>query len=134
LYLHTPGSATVLHSFAGRPGDGSRLESGLLRDSAGNLYGNAYTGGSGNCLGRGIVGCGIIFKLDAAGNETVLHSFSGPPDGAHPSGALVQDTSGNLYGVTYAGGSGVCYNVVGFLPTERNVGCGTIFKLQTTGN
>jgi uncharacterized repeat protein (TIGR03803 family) len=35
----------------------------------------------------------------------VLHSFTGPPDGAEPRAALVRDPSGNLYGTTYSGGT-----------------------------
>jgi hypothetical protein len=29
-------------------------------------------------------GCGVVFKMDAAGAETVLHSFTGRADGAYP--------------------------------------------------
>src|SRR6266567_357657 len=57
-------------------------------------------GASSNCPGR----CGTVFKLDTSGNETVLHSFTGSPDGASPYGALVMDTAGNLYGTTTQGG------------------------------
>jgi uncharacterized repeat protein (TIGR03803 family) len=35
------------------------------------------------------------------------------------------DATGNLYGPTYTGGSGTC------IPS---VGCGTVFKLDTSGN
>jgi len=53
----------------------------------------------------------------------VLHSFTGP-DGQNPFAALVRDTSGNLYGTTQNGGSSA--NCQG--------GCGTVFKLDTSGN
>jgi uncharacterized repeat protein (TIGR03803 family) len=46
---------------------------------------------------------GTIFKLDASGNETVLHSFTMEKDGVHPSG-LILDARGNLYGTTYQSG------------------------------
>jgi uncharacterized repeat protein (TIGR03803 family) len=63
---------------------------------------------------------------------TLLHTFSGAPDGAYPGAGFVQDASGNLYGTTQLGGStaGVCANISGF----NNInGCGTIFKIDTTG-
>ena len=50
---------------------------------------------------------------------TVLHSFSGGTDGAYPQAGLVMDKAGNLYGTTFNGGSS---------------GCGTVFKVDTTGN
>jgi len=62
---------------------------------------------------------------------TLLHTFAGAPDGANPVAELVQDPSGNLYGTTQQGGitAGVCTNTgLGF------TGCGTVFKIDTTGN
>src|SRR6185369_13063249 len=67
--LDITGKETVLHSFAGAPTDGSKPLAGLVRDKAGNLYGTTEYGGAFNN--------GTVFKLDAAGNETVLHSFVG---------------------------------------------------------
>ena len=52
----------------------------------------------------------MVFKLDPAGNETVLHTFTGGSDGAIPTGDLVQDRTGNLYGTAAVGGIG--YGVV----------------------
>lgn len=59
--------------------------------------------GGANCNG---LGCGTVFEISPAGQEPVLHAFSGPPDdGANPSGSgLVMDAEGNLYGTTYEGG------------------------------
>ena len=56
--------------------------------------------------------------------EKVLYSFTGGIDGGDPQGSLVRDSKGNLYGVTYHGGSsamGVC---------GQSGGCGTVFKLS----
>ncbi len=64
----------------------------LIRDSAGNLYGTTFYGGT--------TGYGSVFKLDTAGKLTVLHSFKDAPDGAHPIAGLVLDKAGNLYGNT----------------------------------
>ena len=70
-----------------------------MRDPAGNLYGATSEGGLNTCLG----GCGVIFKLDTAGKETVLYSFTGTADGANPGGALIRDSAGNLYGIAVGG-------------------------------
>jgi uncharacterized repeat protein (TIGR03803 family) len=114
--LDTAGKETVLYSFAGTGvgGDGANPLSGLIRDASGNLYGTTLVGGACAC------GLGTVFKLDTTGKETVLHSFTGTPDGATPEGVLVRDASGNLYGTTGHGGSCAC-------------GLGTVFKLATTG-
>ena len=88
------GTVTVLHSFAGGS-DGSDARSGLLRDKTGNLYGTTFSGGAGNV--------GTVFKVDASGNETVLHSFNGY-DGSYPESTPVHDSSGNLFGTAVQGG------------------------------
>ncbi|PYT52596.1 MAG: hypothetical protein DMG43_11260, partial [Acidobacteria bacterium] len=81
-----------------------------IMDTAGNLYGTTFVGGA--------FGPGTVFKLDASGNETVLHSFTGG-DGSSPAASLIMDTAGNLYGTTiYGGASSNCSG-----------GCGTVFKL-----
>jgi len=36
--------------------------------------------------------------------ETVLHQFSGQPDGSYPASRVLFDPSGNMYGVTFFGG------------------------------
>src|SRR5690349_11975428 len=131
------GKVTVLYSFKGG-NDGDGPTSGLIMDTAGNLYGTTGVGGgsdpSGTCGSQtGVGGCGTVFNLDPSGNETVLYSFKGRTDGAFPfqlgDGRLVRDVAGNLYGTTLEGGSGPC--------TGRNqvlVGCGTVFKLDPAGN
>jgi uncharacterized repeat protein (TIGR03803 family) len=113
------GTETVLNRFAGGT-DGANPESGLIQDAAGNLYGTTYRGGA---FRRG-----TVFKLDANGVETVLHSFAGNRrDGVCPRGAsLVQDPAGSLYGTTHYGGTGNCDDGFGF-------GCGTVFKVDTNG-
>jgi uncharacterized repeat protein (TIGR03803 family) len=112
--LDTSGVKTTLHSFTGPP-DGMGPVGALIRDSAGNLYGATQDGGTGQC---GSIGCGIVYKLDSTGNETVLYSFAGFPDGATPLGGVIRDSAGNLYGTTTLGGP------------NRN---GTVFKIDTAG-
>ena len=59
----------MLYSFTGAA-DGSQPYGGLLRGSrAGNLYGTKMIGGAGDS--------GVVYKLDPAGNETVLYNFTG---------------------------------------------------------
>ena len=82
---------TVLYSFTGAA-DGTE-PMGLVRDSAGNLYGTALYGGDLHC-GDGS-GCGTAFKLDATGTLTILHTFTGGADGAIPWGTLLLDSAGN---------------------------------------
>jgi uncharacterized repeat protein (TIGR03803 family) len=86
----------VLYSFAGGS-DGSKPESAVIMDAAGNFYGTTALGGS-NC------DCGTVYKLAPNGTETILHVFTGGNDGAQPYAALVADQSGNLYGTTVIGG------------------------------
>lgn len=97
---------TVVYSFCSLENcaDGERPVGGpLARDSAGNIYGNTIFGGSyRNCNGDA---CGVIFKLDPTGKETVLHSFTGGADGAFPVAGLTMDSSGNLYGTAWQGGA-----------------------------
>jgi uncharacterized repeat protein (TIGR03803 family) len=105
------GNFTVLHSFTGSTTDGQLPIGGLIRDTKGNLYGTTYIGGAGPCSDGTSSGCGIIFKLDKTGAETVLYSFTGGTDGAYPvAGRLVRDKAGNLYGAN-GGGQGVIFKL-----------------------
>ena len=98
----------VLYSFAGGTTDGCYPYGGLLRDSAGNLYGTTEVCGAS--------GVGTVFKLTKAGKESILHSFAGgSSDGEFPSfTSLIMDTKGNFYGVAEQGGTsnlGVVYKL-----------------------
>ena len=74
-------------------------------DAQGNVFAVTGYGGANTCSPPypAPYGCGAIVKWDTTGKETVLHSFNGT-DGAMPSGGIVLDGQGNLYGSTYAGG------------------------------
>jgi len=111
---------TVLHTFH-EPAEGY-WPNALIGDGQGNLYGTTEEGGNSTCnYGEG---CGVVFKLDKGKKETVLHAFVGGTDGAQPSGGLVRDTLGNLYGTTYFGGD---------LISCPPFGCGTVFKIDPNG-
>lgn len=92
---------TILHSFEGGS-DGSSPTSTptYISNSHGtNIFGTTSTGG-------GTCDCGTIFSLNTKTNkETVRHAFSGGGDGAYPYYGLAEDTAGNLYGTTAAGGA-----------------------------
>jgi uncharacterized repeat protein (TIGR03803 family) len=126
VFKVTPtGQETVLYSFSGPP-DGATPFAGLIRDSAGNLYGTTSAGGSGTCNIGGLVGCGTVFMVSASGTETVLYSFAGGTDGLRPMASLLRDPAGNLYGTTTQGGAAHC--------SDFSVsGCGTVFMLSKTG-
>src|SRR5271157_94942 len=117
------GNETVLYSFTGTGGDGASPRAGLLPDAQGNLYGTTSLGGDLAC--NAPAGCGTVFKLDRTGKETVLYSFTGGADGGRPVAGLVQDAQGNLYGTTASGGDLACL---------APYGCGTVFKVDMTGN
>jgi uncharacterized repeat protein (TIGR03803 family) len=126
VFSITPsGTETVLYNFCSLPNcaDGENPISGLVEDAQGNLYGVTAHGGNPACEVTG-ASCGTIFKLDTAGNETVLHSFANGADGGYPQGGLVSDGQGNLYGTTFEGGNSAC---------NQN-GCGTVFKVDASGN
>jgi uncharacterized repeat protein (TIGR03803 family) len=107
--LAKDGTETVLYSF-GSGTDGANPEAGLVADPKGNLYGTTYYGGAKNR--------GTVFKVTPKGKETVLYSFCPNyphcTDGFNTSSSLIIDSSGNLYGTTYAGGAdslGVVFKV-----------------------
>jgi uncharacterized repeat protein (TIGR03803 family) len=108
--LDTTGHETVLYAFTGGA-DGNGPYSVIL-DSAGSLYGTTQYGGVGGCYAN--LGCGVVYKLDTVGHETVLYSFMGGADGGSPSASVIRDAAGNLYGTTSVGGTanlGVVFKV-----------------------
>jgi uncharacterized repeat protein (TIGR03803 family) len=91
---------TILYDFKGGSlGEGPG--GGVVRDTAGNLYGTTIYGGSPNC------DCGVVYKLapqkSGKWKYTVLHTFVGS-DGAQPDANLILDDKGNLYGTAATGG------------------------------
>jgi uncharacterized repeat protein (TIGR03803 family) len=107
---------TPLYDFQGGS-DGGIPFSTVVRDTAGNFYGTTYFGG--NLSTCTYPGCGVVYKLDAAGKETPIYTFAGPPgDGSNPVAGIVTDTAGNFYGTTAYGGAN---------------GYGTVYQITPTG-
>lgn len=109
--ITTSGSESVLHSFeASTSGDGKNPRAGVV-NNAGTLYGTTVNGGTASCY------CGTVYAVTLKGEESVLHSFSGEPDGFGPEYGLL-NVKGILYGTTTNGG------------THDD---GTIFAITTSG-
>jgi uncharacterized repeat protein (TIGR03803 family) len=122
------GNVQLLHEFSGSDGNGP--VAALVQGSDGNLYGTTAMGGANDD--------GVVFRIDTSGsNFTVLHSFSGQ-DGDNPVAPLVQGSDGNFYGTTWDGGDQNCgiyyFNVGSESPYIRNAGCGTVFRMDASGN
>ena len=109
-------SFKVLYSF-GVPPDAEFPTAGIVRDNAGNLYGTTIFGGA--------FGQGAVYRVNASGKEMVLYNFTGGMDGGLPFAGLIRDSQGNLYGTTTQGGDLTCV---------APMGCGTVFKLDSSGN
>jgi uncharacterized repeat protein (TIGR03803 family) len=116
--IDASGNESVLYSFQGlAAGDGASPAYGnLVRDAAGNLYGVTLNGGV-TCTYT-TAGCGVVYKIDPAGNETILHTFTGGNDGGLPPADVIADPRGTLYGTTFRGGP---------------AGCGVVYKIGPTG-
>jgi hypothetical protein len=107
---------TVLYKFKGTIQNYNVPSSGLLPDAHGALYGTlAYTGPA---------LAGSVYRLEPSRSGYRLHTlyvFQGPPnDGEYPSGGLIADANGALYGTTGGGGGTGC---------GAFTGCGIVFKL-----
>lgn len=74
---------------------------------------------------------GLVFALGVtqvplvqAQTFTTLYTFTGGSDGRNPYAGVIRDNAGNLYGTTTAAGDLNC---------AQGYGCGTAYKLDTTG-
>jgi uncharacterized repeat protein (TIGR03803 family) len=100
---------STLYNFCSQPScaDGASPQTGLIADAAGNLYGTTSS---------------AVFELSPNGSGgwtySVVHVFCSQPrctGGSGPSGPLIIDSAGDLYGVTRGGGKtdyGVAYELI----------------------
>jgi uncharacterized repeat protein (TIGR03803 family) len=100
------GKYKVLHSFSyGEQHQIGPPVGSLVLDKNGNLYGAAGGGGT----GCDPFGCGLVFELKMRRGGgwafVVLYEFAGGSDGAYPSGIVIFDGEGNLYGTLDGNGS-----------------------------
>jgi uncharacterized repeat protein (TIGR03803 family) len=102
---------SVIYNFANPP-DAYGPKCNLVFDDAGNMYGTTFSGGQHNL--------GAVFKITPAGTESVIYSFAGGTDGAHPVGGLTwHPYSRFFFGTTVVGGT---------------ANGGTIFAVNPTGS
>jgi uncharacterized repeat protein (TIGR03803 family) len=127
--LSKNGKLTTLYTFTGGA-DGAYPRGGLVRDAAGNVYGVTQNGGDNSLTCFGFPGCGVAFKVAPGGKETTQHTFAMGTDGGFPYSALILDTAGNLYGTTEYGGESEGVQCAG----ATSFGCGTVFKIDPAGN
>ncbi len=121
--IDTLGNETILHTFHGGK-DGANPVNSLTIDEAGNLYGITLYGGY--KAGQG----GTVFKIRPSGKYSILHAFTGAPDGQNPWGSLTLDAAGNIYGTTSLGGNSVSTPCK---PRRGTPGCGIVYKLSPKG-
>jgi uncharacterized repeat protein (TIGR03803 family) len=117
VFKITPdGIETIIYSFGSTSADCKSPVAGLLQATDGNFYGVSSRGGA--------YGFGAVFSITAAGQESVLYSFTSSyalsvaVPGSGPGGTLIQANDGNFYFTTAAGG------------TTNN---GTIFRITPQG-
>jgi uncharacterized repeat protein (TIGR03803 family) len=115
------GHFVLLHSLSPLyPGEGSEPKGGVIQAGDGFFYGTTELGGYG----------GEIFRMDAAGNFTVLHRFdSYASDGAKPMSGLIEGRDGFLYGTASIGGQPVTGSRYGVV--YRMDKAGTVTVLHT---
>jgi uncharacterized repeat protein (TIGR03803 family) len=113
---------SILYTFCSKTNctDGEEPFAGVVLDNNRNLYGATQAGG--------VFAGGTVYELrhsSSGWKESLPHSFgSFPKDGKDGAlGELVFDSSGNLYGTTFAGGANLCLT-----------GCGTVYKLTRTSS
>jgi hypothetical protein len=101
LFAVSGGLEQVLYVFCAKRNcaDGESPSSGVIEDTSGNIFGVAGGGDLG--------GDGVVYEF-GSGREHVLHTFCSEAnctDGSGPSGGLIMDAAGNLYGTTEGGGA-----------------------------
>jgi uncharacterized repeat protein (TIGR03803 family) len=104
----------IAHAFTGGNDGGVGSLGLLLRDRSNNLYGVTEEGGAHSA--------GTVYELSPVSQRRwklkTLYAFKGATDAASPYGGVVADSSGDLFGTTYYGGT---------------KGLGTVFELKANG-
>lgn len=110
----------ILFSFPANSDLGNTPNGYLISDGAGNFYGVNLYGG---------LGSGAVYELSPPtdGGWTAKSIYVFPKEAFFP-GALVMDSSGNLFGTEYSGGTGTCTDGYG------NYSCGAVYELSPDGS
>ncbi|PYO58778.1 MAG: hypothetical protein DMD83_02265, partial [Candidatus Rokuibacteriota bacterium] len=109
--MDAAGTLTTLHYFTCSSTEGCQPQAGLIQANDGNFYGTTSAGGA--------AGGGTVFRMDAAGTLTTLHSFAcNSTEGCQPAARLIQAGDGTFYGTTVSGGA---------------ANQGTVFKIDGAG-
>jgi uncharacterized repeat protein (TIGR03803 family) len=117
---------SVVHFFTNGK-DGGRPQSGVVVDSAGDIFTTTEQGGGSTACGSS--GCGTLVEFVPHGSAytiRLLYAFPGGRGGSSPVGGLMLDSSGNVYGTAEGGG-----DLLG--PCKSSGGCGLVFK-ETRGS
>jgi uncharacterized repeat protein (TIGR03803 family) len=118
---HTPSGWTekLLLELSSGQGGGDFPSGDIVLDSSGNLFGTTSQGGSPIGYSEG-----VVYELPAGTRrENVLLDFVGISAGSEPTGGVIVDAEGNLYGTTEFGGVFGCPN--------DHTGCGNVFSLSS---
>lgn len=92
----TASTLTTLASFNGT--NGSYPFAGLIADGSGNLFGTS--------MGAKLTGyASTVFELTPAGTASTLTTLATFKNTDQPTGTLAIDSSGNIFGTTFAGGT-----------------------------
>ncbi|MGA2373610.1 MAG: choice-of-anchor tandem repeat GloVer-containing protein [Candidatus Korobacteraceae bacterium] len=124
-----PWTETVIYSFRGDTDGANPGYGDLTFDQAGNIYGTTYFGGTNSQ--------GVVYKLTPSNGkwtESAIHTFSGASDGENPYSSVIFDTSGNLYGTTFAGGAHGYGTVYQLTPNGSNWTENTLYAFQSATN
>ena len=90
-------SLTTLNSFWDTSADGAQPYGRPVQSADGSLYGTTKFGGA--------FSAGTIFRIDAAGTQTTVHSFGAIHEGVNPHGSVIQTSDGSLVGSASVGGT-----------------------------
>jgi uncharacterized repeat protein (TIGR03803 family) len=120
--MDTAGNLTTMFTFPGGT-TGSSPRWRLTRATNGVMHGVTQFGGDSTCA-LGSSGCGVVFRLDTAEKETVLHTFGQKAtDGEEPAGALL-NVGSSFYGSTFYGG---------ITNSTCTFGCGVVYRVTDSG-
>jgi uncharacterized repeat protein (TIGR03803 family) len=125
----TPWIETVLYRFTGGADGANPYSADIIFDSAGDIYGTTFNGGSTACGS----GCGVVYKMTKTNNawtESVVYSFTNTTDGSHPWAGVTMDSAGNLYGTTASGGASNYGTVYELSPSGSGWTFRTLYSFQ----